>query len=122
MEEVREIDLAYRILDDDLIDAAGRRCGKVDDLELTGEPGEPAHLSAILCGRAVLADRLPRRIRRLARRILGEPVLGRTLLRVPWQEVDDISAVVKLRKDAPELGLARGEREVESFVGKLPGA
>src|SRR4051794_19442542 len=120
--EAREIDLAYRILDDDLIDADGRRSGKVDDLEFSGEPGKPTQLAAILCGRAVLADRLPRRVRRLARRVLGEPVLGKTLVRVPWSEVDDISSVVKLRKKAAELGLARGEREEESFVKKLPGA
>ena len=43
-----EIDLAYRLLDLDLVDSEGLRCGKVDDLELTGGPGEVTYVAAIV--------------------------------------------------------------------------
>jgi hypothetical protein len=44
--DFEQVDLAYRLLDLDLVDREGRRCGKVDDLEFSGRrdrhrPGSP---------------------------------------------------------------------------------
>jgi sporulation protein YlmC with PRC-barrel domain len=112
-----EFDIGYRVLDDDLIDSNGRRCGKVDDIELDGKPGESTHVTAILAGPGAFTNRLPAALARFARRFLGEGVV-----RVPWQEVEDITAVVNLKRPGEELGLGRGDDEAGRLVGRLPGA
>jgi len=43
-------------------------------------------------------------------------------VRVPWEEVASVSAHVKLRKRAEELGLGRGDDRVRPFIQKIPGA
>ena len=44
-----ELDLALGILDHQLLDCEGRRCGKVDDLAIEGRPGESAEVVAMYC-------------------------------------------------------------------------
>jgi sporulation protein YlmC with PRC-barrel domain len=114
------IDLVYRILDDQLVDVDGRRCGRVDDLEFDGGPGEPPRLRAILSGSGVWHRRMPRALRRIGARVFGAGTLGKDVIRVPWDEVDDISSVVRLKSKARDLGLAQGDERDASFVGKLP--
>ena len=46
----RAIDLGLGLVDHQLVDWEGRRCGKVDDLELEGREGRP-QVAAILVGR-----------------------------------------------------------------------
>ena len=41
---------------------------------------------------------------------------------VPWSEVDEIGAVVKLKRTAQELRLGRGDDKAARFVKRLPGA
>ena len=48
-----ELDLALGILDHQLLDRDGRRCGNVDDLAIEGGPGEDAEVVAILSGPGV---------------------------------------------------------------------
>jgi sporulation protein YlmC with PRC-barrel domain len=112
-----EFDVGYWLLDDEIVDADGRRCGRVDDVELEGGPGEPARISAILAGPAVFPDRLPRRLAPLARRLLGSRVI-----RVPWDEIEDVDIVVTLKRTGEELGLGRGDDEVGRVLNRLPGA
>jgi hypothetical protein len=108
---MEELDLAYRLLDLDLVDRDGRRCGKVDDLELAGEPGEPLYVAAIVAGVAALPERFTRRLRRLARRVFrGDST------RVSWKVVEDFDAAVRLNATAAELGLARGDRDLARLV------
>jgi hypothetical protein len=116
------IDLAYRLLDDQLVDAGGRRCGKVDDLELTGAPGGRLEVTAILVGSGIRAGRGPGRLGRWWRRRAGAPVWGRTARRVPWSAVDDVTTRIALRRDAEDLGLAGGDLELSTLVGRVPGA
>jgi sporulation protein YlmC with PRC-barrel domain len=103
------LDIAYRVLDIQLVDVDGRRCGRVDDIELRGAVGEPLHVEALLTGRGVYPSRLPARLRRIGRRVFGAPVLGRTVHRVPWTAVEDVRASVMLREPASELDLAHGD-------------
>jgi sporulation protein YlmC with PRC-barrel domain len=114
------LDLAYEILDLQLIDVDGRRCGRVDDVELGGEP---LRVVALLSGPGVFPDRLPfPRLRRFARRRLGPSVLGANVIRIPWEDVDAIGPVIRLRRPADELGLARAEREIGAIIARVPGA
>lgn len=112
-----QLDLAYRLLDLDLVDSEGVRCGKVDDLEIEGEPGEAAYVSAVLHGGATLGDRLPRRIRKLGARVFRGKVR-----RVEWSQVSNFDATVELDGRAEDLDLGRGDRAAASLISWIPGA
>jgi sporulation protein YlmC with PRC-barrel domain len=101
------IDLGLGVLDHQLLDCEGRRCGKVDDLEL-GDVG-------ILSGPSAWRGR--GRLGRLS------AWLGRgRLVRVPWEEVAEVKAGIVLRKQAAELRLGRGDDRAQPWVEKLPGS
>jgi sporulation protein YlmC with PRC-barrel domain len=117
-----EMNLAYRILDDQLVDVDGRRCGRVDDLLLTGEPGQPLVVEAILSGSGVWHRRLPGRLRRLSQYLFGSGVIGKDIIQVPWAQVDHIDDVVHLRAKAPELGLGQGDDRDAALFRRVPGA
>jgi sporulation protein YlmC with PRC-barrel domain len=112
------IDLALSVLDRQLIDSQGHRCGRVDDIELDGEPGKPLVVSQLLIGQAAAKRRLPRFLRPVvspfSRR--GGPVA------VSWPDVYQVSHVVKLEKSWTELDLAAGERRAANWLARLPGA
>ena len=111
-----ELDLALGILDHQLLDRDGRRCGNVDDLAIEGGPGEDAEVVAILSGPGVWPNRA-RLLGRLASRIGGG---GR--VRVPWSEVAEMKSHVKLKKRAPEYGLGTGDDRLRPFIERIPGA
>ncbi|HEV7162883.1 MAG TPA: hypothetical protein VGN25_06485 [Solirubrobacteraceae bacterium] len=119
---VERMDLVYRILDEQLVDADGRRCGRVDDLEFDGGPGEPPRLHAILSGSGTWHRRLPRALRPLGARLFGSGQLGHDVIQVPWEQVQDIGATVKLKAKASELGLGQGDQLAGELVAKLPGS
>jgi sporulation protein YlmC with PRC-barrel domain len=110
------MDLGLRILDHQLLDSAGRRCGKVDDLALEGGPGEPLRVVAILSGPGISPQRAG-----LLGRIAGWLGGGGTI-RVPWEEVDQVAAHVKLCKRADQLGLGKGDDRLRPWIEKIPGA
>jgi sporulation protein YlmC with PRC-barrel domain len=112
-----ELEVAYRLLDAELIDSDGRRCGRVDDIEIEGEPGAPAHMSAILSGPGAFAARVPRGMRSVSSRLLGQDVV-----RVPWDAVEDIAEVVHLKRPGEELGLGSGDRAAARIVSRIPGS
>ncbi len=112
----KTIDLGLNLLDHQLLDAEGRRCGKVDDIALEGGPGEGLEVVAILCGPGVWRARAGR-IGRIAAWLGGG---GR--VRVPWEEVDGVDSHVKLRKRAQELGLGRGDDRLRPYIEKIPGS
>jgi sporulation protein YlmC with PRC-barrel domain len=114
------MDLVYRVLDDQLVDVDGRRCGRVDDLEFDGEVGTTPRLHAILSGSGTWHKRMPRRLRRLGARLFGTGVVGDDVIRVLWEQVDEIESVIKLRAKASELGLAQGDDRDALFVAKFP--
>jgi hypothetical protein len=110
-----ELDLALGLLDHQLVDAEGRRCGKVDDLEIEGGPGEKPVVRAVLVGPGAWSGR--GRLGRLAAR-LG----GRRLVRVHWEEVDEVRTGVGLKRKAAELGLGRGDDRAARWVERVPGS
>jgi sporulation protein YlmC with PRC-barrel domain len=117
------MDLVYRVLDDQLVDVEGRRCGRADDLELDGDVGgEPPRLAMILSGMGVWHRRLPRPLRPIGERIFGSGVLGRDVVRVPWEEVEEVGAVIRLKAKCRDLGLGRGDDRMARRIEKLPDA
>jgi|GraSoiStandDraft_4_1057263.scaffolds.fasta_scaffold913981_2 hypothetical protein len=113
MSKSTPVDLALGILDHQLVDAEGRNCGKVDELELDGlDRGTPEVTEIVVGGNAWRTRGL---LGRLAARLAGDAV------HVPWSEVDSISSVVELKRTAAELRLGRGDDRWAKLVAKLPG-
>jgi sporulation protein YlmC with PRC-barrel domain len=109
--------IAHRLLDEQILDSEGKRCGRVDDIELRGSP---PRITALLVGEGLYPRRLPRRLRGLARRIAGEERWGANAMRIPWEEVDDVDVAVHLRGKAEELGLGSGDDPENWMVKRLP--
>ena len=78
-----EFDIGLHVLDHQLLDKNGRRCGNVDDLAIEGGPGETPEVVAILVGPGYWGPRAGW-IGRLAGWIGGG---GK--VRVDWSEVDE---------------------------------
>jgi len=112
-----QIRLGYRLLDEQIIDVDGKRCGRVDDLELRHDP---PRVTAILVGVGLYPRRVPRRLRGLVRRLVGPETWGENALRIPWEEVDRIDAAVRLKGKAEELGLGNGDDPDRWMVRRLP--
>lgn len=110
-----ELDLGLGILDHQLVDSEGRRCGNVDDLELEGVSEGSPRVTAILTGPPVWRGR--GQLGRLASLFAH----GQTV-RVPWEEVEKIDSAVHLRKTARELRLGRGDDRARRWVEWVPGS
>jgi sporulation protein YlmC with PRC-barrel domain len=111
------VELVHRLLDEQILDAHGKRCGRVDDVELSGNP---PRVTALLVGAGIYPRRLPRRLQRLARRVTGPERWGANARRIPWAEVEEIGTAVKLRGKAEELGLGIADDPERWFVRSLP--
>jgi sporulation protein YlmC with PRC-barrel domain len=111
-----EVDIGLAVLDHQLLDRDGRRCGNVDDLEIEGGLGETPRVVAILSGPDVWRSR-SRWLGGLAARIGGG---GR--VRIPWEGVVEVKSHVRLKKTAVEYGLGRGDDRVRPWIARLPGA
>jgi sporulation protein YlmC with PRC-barrel domain len=112
-----EILIGHRLLDEQILDSEGRRCGRVDDIELQGNP---PRVTALLVGEGLYPRRLPRRLRGLARRFSRPERWGANALRVPWEQVDKINAAIHLRGKAEDVGLGEGDNPERWLVRRLP--
>jgi hypothetical protein len=119
--------LGKHVVDKELLDRAGLRAGKVDDLlfVLPGDGEEVAspRVSAILTGPMALSQNLTRPARWLIRTIyrwLGlrdpEPAA------IAWERVTTIDVVVHLDVDREAAGWsALGDAVNRRIIGRLPG-
>jgi sporulation protein YlmC with PRC-barrel domain len=112
----QEFDIGLHVLDHQLLDQNGRRCGNVDDLAIEGGVGEEPEVVAILVGPGYWAGRAGW-IGRLAGWIGGG---GK--VRVDWKEVAKIDSAVRLKHEATALGLGAGDDRLRPYVEKIPGA
>ena len=111
-----EIEIGLRVLDRQLLDKDGRRCGNVDDLAIEGGVGEVPEVTHLLVGPGYWPQRAGW-VGRLAGWIGG----GRTV-RVAWSDVEKLDSGVELAKSATELGLGRGDDLLRPYIEKIPGA
>jgi sporulation protein YlmC with PRC-barrel domain len=106
-----KIHLGHNILDHQLLDKDGRRCGNVDDLAV-----EEAEVVAIFSGPGVW----PQRSGWIGR--LAGWIGGSNRVRIPWDEVAKVDSAVHLRRTAPEYGLGKGDDRVRPLLERIPGA
>jgi sporulation protein YlmC with PRC-barrel domain len=108
---MKKLHLGHNVLDHQLLDKDGRRCGNVDDLAI--EEGE---VTAILSGPGYWPNRAGR-LGRLAGWI------GRSKrVRIPWEEVTKVDSGVHLRGTASEYGLGSGDDRLRPLLERIPGA
>ena len=114
--------LLYDIVDKQLVDRAGERCGRVDDVVLEGDPPRIAFLVAGM-GREH-HTRFGRMMHAIAQRVYT--VLGGKgrldVVQVPWREVADANGTIRLKRGDGELGLRRTEEQAARVVRRWPGA
>jgi sporulation protein YlmC with PRC-barrel domain len=111
------LDLALTVLDRQLVDRDGHKCGRVDDIRLSGHPGQPLTVESLVVGAGAWQRRMRSPVGRLLSRLGGQRVVE-----VPWSEVRGVTHVVKLRASAADLGLARGDAQAGKLLRKVPGA
>src|SRR5205814_10389002 len=89
-----EIDIALQVLDHQLLDKNGRRCGNVDDLAIEGGAGEVPEVVAILAGPGYWPQRAG-----LVGRLAGWIGGGRRV-RVDWSDVAKVDSAGELKRAA----------------------
>ena len=111
------LDMMRQVLDHEIVDVNNVPCGMVDDLEISGSPGEQLKVTALIVGVGAWSERLPSLFRVVAQRLLG-----RQKTRVPWEEVLLVTERVKLKSRASEVGLGKADRRAGKWIKVLPGA
>ena len=115
----RVLDAALHLLDHQMIDRHGRRCGNVDDLELDWQADGSLVVTHLLAGPGVLAERMGwRRLGRWWRHATD----AEDAIRIPVRDVAEIGADVVLAADAADLATEHTERWArERVVAHIPG-
>jgi sporulation protein YlmC with PRC-barrel domain len=108
---MEKIHLGRNVLDHQLLDKDGRRCGNVDDLAIEGN-----EVVAILAGPGYWPQRAG-----LLGRIAGW-IGGSGRVRIPWDEVEQVDSAVRLRRTASEYGLGKIDDRLRPYVDRIPGA
>jgi sporulation protein YlmC with PRC-barrel domain len=113
--ESKRVNLALRVLDDQLIDADGTRFGRVDDLELEGGQGEQPRVAALLVGAGAWRWRVPRHLSTLTAAITPDVVRG-----IPWELVRSIEpGQLRIGVSKGELGIGTAHPASARWVGEL---
>ena len=111
----KQVDLGLRLLDDQLLDSEDHRCGRVDDIQLTGEPGSKTEVSALLSGSGAWTRRL--------RKPFADVIAGfapEFVHCIPWSEVRAVGTAVHLARTAKEIGLETDDGRNTQWLGAPP--
>ena len=109
------LDMVRQVLDRQVVDANFVHCGRVDDLEISGE--KKLEVTAMLIGNGAASERLPELLKAVSKYLFGDKVT-----KIPWSEIKVIKDVIQLNSTAEELGLEERKGLVYQFISKLPGA
>jgi hypothetical protein len=110
-----EIDLVRQLLDRPIIDRDEMPCGKVDDIELKPRDDGSLDVTALLVGPGAWSPRLPALFE-----WLGQKIAGTRVVRVGWDQIDDISGFIKLTVTAGSLGLEESRHVAFRIIEKIP--
>jgi sporulation protein YlmC with PRC-barrel domain len=120
---VGDLRLVRAVLDNQVIDAAGIKLGKVDSVILVVDDGGPPRVTAIEIGEQAIAERLHPRLGRwldaIARRLGAPP--GKS--RIPWARVTDVGREIQVSVDGRRTRAFALERWLRArVIGRIPGA
>jgi sporulation protein YlmC with PRC-barrel domain len=108
-------DLGRDVLDQQLEDAYGIPCGRVDDVELAVSPDNTITAVALLVGPGAWLPRMPALVCWIGMR------MGFTgIIRIPWQEIAEIGVAIRLHRPAREYGLLEREERARKLIRKVP--
>jgi sporulation protein YlmC with PRC-barrel domain len=111
-------DLALALLDRQLIDSDGRRCGKADDLVLEGEAGGELRVVALRVGPGAMGAEGHGALSRLSARLFRAD----ETVEVPLAAIAEVKSELTLDRPAAEFGLARGDRRAAAIIRRIPGS
>ncbi len=118
-----DLDLVRDVLDEQLVDARGRRIGKADGIVCNLVEGEPPRIVAIEVGLPTLGWRLWPFLGRWLERLhrwMGFPGDGR--VRLPFEDLEVRATEIRLPVDGEAMGLFRWENWLRvHVVARLPG-
>jgi hypothetical protein len=113
--DLEAVNPALRVLDDQLVDADGRRFGRIDDIELDGRPGAETRVGALIVGAGAWRWRVPARLAGIT-----APPTPQIVRRVPWQLVRSIEpGVVRIATAMGELGSGTGHHAAARWGDEL---
>jgi len=120
----QDLHLYRDVLDKQMVDRRGRRCGKVDGIVLRFGPDGQPWVARIEVGGGTLARRLGERLGRWAAALARWcGVREGRAYHIPWARVVEVDLEVKLDLDAPDTELDAAERRLrERIVARIPGA
>ena len=117
------MDVVRDILDKSVIDRNGREMGRVDGILLDQAARQPPHLTAILIGPSVLADRLHSRLGRIVRALEKRFDVDRDRpTRIDFADIDEIDGKVRVRLTISDTAIAAIEQRLRSWLVWLPGS
>ena len=111
------LELMRDVLDHDVVDVDGVRCGMVDDIEFDEDATGTPVVAALLVGPGAWQGRLP-----ALAAVVSAWLFGSARTRVPWSDVAALTQSVKLARRAGELGLGKLDRKAATWLKRLPGA
>ncbi|WP_103344128.1 hypothetical protein [Amycolatopsis sp. CA-126428] len=115
----------FHLLDRQIVDLAGRKVGKVDDVELeTGDDGQ-LRVTALLAGQVALGRRIGGRFGRWLAAVAGRLRTEETPapLRIPFDHVADVGSHITLSLRVAVLDEPPLETWLrEHVIGRIPGA
>jgi hypothetical protein len=118
----RVLHAGLQLLDRQLLDRHNRRCGKVDDLELSKDDAGNLYISAICSGPGELTTRLrmPKVGNWIRNAVLGERAPS---TRIPFENIRSIDNHVTLSVDAEDLATSATEKWTRDHViSHIPGS
>jgi len=122
-ERARELHLAHDVLDKQMVDRRGCKCGRVDGLVLKLDASGPPRVSHIQVGAGTLAARVAPRLGRWVAALARWLGLRARPHRLPWRRVESVDVDVTVDVDASRSGLDAAERWVRvRVVAHMPGS
>jgi len=117
------MDVVHDVLDKSVVDRNGREMGRVDGILLQQAAGQPAHLTAILIGPSVLADRLHPGLGRIVRALERRFDVDRDRpTRIDVADIDEVDRKVRVRLTISDTAAAVIEQRLRSWLLWLPGS
>jgi sporulation protein YlmC with PRC-barrel domain len=107
------LNLLRDVRDLQVVDSDGRHCGICDDIEFDTHASRAA-VHALLIGPDAIRRRMPKWLAGLSQAWQGR------LTRIPWQDVESVTSVIRLKRSASSYGLLRMDARLAAYMRWIP--